>query len=188
MRVNVVWSWCLCVFGVCGECLVVLVVVPGSVLVVCCCCCCVVVLLLRVLSCVLLLCVCVLCVLLCVCVVWVLCVVRAVCSVVLGFVVCCTCMLPWHLPECFVVNTSRFVFAPVHTHKGSGSHFDCCPRPCSSTCRWARLATHRRSGPHFVCIPCSHAHFGSATTASVSSPKRPGSLHRLAHAAGHGHF
>ena len=172
MRVNVVWSWCLCVCGVCGECLVVLVVVPDSVLVVCCCCfvgCC---------------CVCCCCVF----VLCVLCVVRAVCCVVLGFVVCCTCMLPWHLPECFVVHTSRFVFTPVHTHKGSGSHFDFCPRPCSSTCRWARLATHRRSGPHFVCIPCSHAHFGRATTACVSSPKRRGSLHRLAHAAGHGHF
>ena len=40
----------------------------------------------------------------------------------------------------------------------SGSHVDFCPRPCPSTYQWARLATHR------------------------------GSLHRLAHAAGHGYF
>ena len=83
---------------------------------------------------------------------------------------------------------SRFIFAPVHIHKGSGSHFNFCPRPCSSTCRWARVATHRRIGPHLVCIPCSHAHFGRTTTACVSSPKRLGCLHWLAHAAGHRHF
>ena len=45
-------------------------------------------------------------------------------------------------------------------------HF--CPRPCSSTRRWARLATHRHSGPHSVCIPCSYAHFGRASTGAIS--------------------
>ena len=43
-------------------------------------------------------------------------------------------------------------------------------------------------GDHSMCIPCSYAHFGRATTACVSSPKRLGCLHWLAHAAGHGHF
>ena len=42
-------------------------------------------------------------------------------------------------------------------YKGPGPYIHFCPRPCSSTCRWARLATHRRRGPHFVCIPCSRA-------------------------------
>ena len=56
------------------------------------------------------------------------------------------------------------------------------------TYRWARLATHRHWGPHFVAIPCSCAHFGHITAAYVSSPERRGSLHRLAHVAGHGHF
>ena len=49
------------------------------------------------------------------------------------------------------------------THKGSGSQFHVCPRPCLSTCRWARLATHRHWGP--LCVspvlscplwPCNH--------------------------------
>ena len=43
-------------------------------------------------------------------------------------------------------------------------------------------------GDHCVCIPCSRAHFGRVTAACVSSPKRLGSLHRLTHAARHGHF
>ena len=30
----------------------------------------------------------------------------------------------------------------------SGSHVHVYPRPCSSTCRWAKLATHRQNGPH----------------------------------------
>ena len=49
------------------------------------------------------------------------------------------------------------------THKGSGSQFHVCPRPCLSTCRWARLATHRHWRP--LCVspvlscplwPCNH--------------------------------
>ena len=95
-----------------------------------------------------------------------------------------------HFFERFTSNTVfsqiSLNVAPVYNHKGSGSHFDFCQRPCSSTCRWARLATHRHSGPHFVCIPCSHTHFGRGTTACVSSPRRRSSLHWLAHAARHG--
>ena len=34
--------------------------------------------------------------------------------------------------------------------KGSGSYVHFCPRPCLSTCRWARLATHRHWGP--LCV------------------------------------
>ena len=37
-------------------------------------------------------------------------------------------------------------------HKESGSQVHLCPRPCSSTCRWAKLQTHRRRRPHSVCI------------------------------------
>ena len=77
---------------------------------------------------------------------------------------------------------------PVHIHKWSGSHVHFYPRPCSSTCRQANFSTHRHSGPHFVCNPCSCAHFGRVTAACVSSPKRLGCLHWLAHAARHGHF
>ena len=91
-----------------------------------------------------------------------------------------------YLPECFVASTRELpqqkpclikicLRACSHSQdRGRGSHFDFCPRPCSSTCRWARLATHRHIGPHFVCIPCSHAHLGLFTTACVSAPKRLG--------------
>ena len=34
----------------------------------------------------------------------------------------------------------------MFAHKGSGSHVHVCPRPCSSTCRWARHPTHRHKG------------------------------------------
>ena len=49
------------------------------------------------------------------------------------------------------------------TGMGSGSCFHFCPRPCSSTYRWTRLATHRHWGP--LCVypvlscplwPCNH--------------------------------
>ena len=43
-------------------------------------------------------------------------------------------------------------------------------------------------GDHSMCIPCSYAHFRRVPTACVSSPKRLGCLHKLAHAAGHGVF
>ena len=36
--------------------------------------------------------------------------------------------------------------------------------------------------------PCSDAHIRQVTTACVSSPRGLGCLHKLAHAAGHGHF
>ena len=76
--------------------------------------------------------------------------------------VLCPCVC-FHLPSTmFSLSTSEltscslfsssFVFAPVHFHKGSRSHFDFCPRPCSRTCRWARLAAHGRRRPHFVRI------------------------------------
>ena len=53
---------------------------------------------------------------------------------------------------------------PAHLHKVSGSYVHFCPRPCLSTCRWARLATHRHWGP--LCVypvplcplwPCNHS-------------------------------
>ena len=38
-------------------------------------------------------------------------------------------------------------FSGVLFYKVSGSYVRVCPRPCLSTCRWARLATHRHNGP-----------------------------------------
>ena len=55
--------------------------------------------------------------------------------------------------------------------QGSRSHVHFCPHPCSSTCRWARLATHRHNGPHQVRGPCSRGHGGCVATARVSSPR-----------------
>ena len=76
----------------------------------------------------------------------------------------------YHLPS-RMFRRQHTCPATVHIHQGSGSCFHFCPRPCVSTCRWARLATHRHIGPHFVCISCSHAHLARATTACVSSPR-----------------
>ena len=70
---------------------------------------------------------------------------------------------------CFVkkhILDGSLVWACSHS-QGSGSHVDFCPRPWSSTCRWARFSTHRHNGPHSVCNPCSRAHFGHVTAACV---------------------
>ena len=72
--------------------------------------------------------------------------------------------------ECSSVRWEKHILdgslaKPVHIHKGSGSHVDFCPRPCSSTCRWVRFSTPRHSGPHSACNPCSCAHFGHVTAA-----------------------
>ena len=40
--------------------------------------------------------------------------------------------------------------ACLFAYKASGSYVHFCPRPCLSTCRWARLATHRHWGP--LCV------------------------------------
>ena len=62
------------------------------------------------------------------------------------------------LPQCGLVWSS-FVFVCAHILT-----FDFCPRPCSSTYRWARLATHRYRGTT-LCVyhvllcppwPCYH--------------------------------
>ena len=63
------------------------------------------------------------------------------------------------------ISWTAVLHEPVHIHKGSGSHVDFCPCPCSSTCRWVRFSIHRHSGPHSVCNPCSRAHFGHVTAA-----------------------
>ena len=55
--------------------------------------------------------------------------------------------------------------------KGLGSHVHVCPRPCSSTRRWAGVQPTDTTGPRSACIPCSHAHLGRAPTACVSSPR-----------------
>ena len=75
-------------------------------------------------------------------------------------------------------------------HQGSGSYVHISPRPCFEHLSMGQAcnAPTPRDAQHFVCSPCSRAHFGRATTACVSSPRRLGSLQRLAHAAGHRHF
>ena len=64
---------------------------------------------------------------------------------------------------------------------GLESHGHFCPRPCSSTYRWARITIHAK-GPHSMksvlsrpLWPCSHRICVIA--------QRLGSLHKLAHAA-----
>ena len=57
-----------------------------------------------------------------------------------------------------------FVFVRFFCHhKGSGSYVHFCPRPCSSTYRWAKLPTHRHKGTTLNEVraltppwPCSH--------------------------------
>ena len=51
--------------------------------------------------------------------------------------------------SCLVLSCLVLRSACSHT-KVSGSYVHYCPRPCSSTCRWARLATHRHWGPLHV--------------------------------------
>ena len=50
--------------------------------------------------------------------------------------------------SCLVLSVLVLSCLCVHSaclfaHKGSGSYVHFCPRPCPSTCRWARLATQR---------------------------------------------
>ena len=45
--------------------------------------------------------------------------------------------------------------ALMSVHKGLGSYVHVCPRPCSSTNRWAKLATHLRKD-HTQCYLHSH--------------------------------
>ena len=81
--------------------------------------------------------------------------------------------------------TNTIVLSLFHNRMWKSGSWACvsyvhfCTRPCSSTCRWSRLATHRHREPHSMCSPCPHAHFGFATSACVSSLKRLGCLHFL---------
>ena len=55
----------------------------------------------------------------------------------------------WRCLCYFLVWFIWFVFVWLRFfchHKGSGSHVHFCPRPCSSTYRWAKLSTHRHKG------------------------------------------
>ena len=58
----------------------------------------------------------------------------------------------------------------------SGSYSLVRPRPCSSTCRWARCATHRQK--------CSAAHFGRVPAAPCITAEGTGRFQGLARAAG----
>ena len=70
----------------------------------------------------------------------------------------------------------RVCVLPVLYHKGSGSYSLVCPRPCSSTCRWARRSTHRQK--------CSHAHFGRVSAAPCITAEGTGRFQGLAWATG----
>ena len=65
--------------------------------------------------------------------------------------------------SCLVLSCLSLRLACLFAHKGSKYHVHFCPRPCSSTCRWARLATHLHWRPLFVyplllcpLWPCNH--------------------------------
>ena len=94
------------------------------------------------------------------------------------------CSLPTHVNfDSAVLSGLDFSSRLLTFTEGSGS----CVRFCHVFVRAhvdgpGSQPTHRRIGPHFACIPCSHARFGSASTACVSSPKRLGCLHGLAKA------
>ena len=74
------------------------------------------------------------------------------------------CFSSFYSP-CFSLSLPHpLFFAAVHIHNGSGSHFDFCPRPCSSTCRMGHarnpptLWTTLRVYPVLLCplCPCYH--------------------------------
>ena len=70
------------------------------------------------------------------------------------FALCCLRRLCVDVVKCCLCHWSCLVLslrsACLFEHKGSGSYVHLCPRPCLSTCRWARLATHRHWGP--LCV------------------------------------
>ena len=70
----------------------------------------------------------------------------------------------------------RVSVLPVVHCKGSGSYSLVCPRPCSSTCRWARCATHRQK--------CSYAHFDRVSAAPCITAEGTGLFLKLARATG----
>ena len=74
---------------------------------------------------------------------------------------------------------------PISRCLGSSVRF--CPRPCSSTWRWARLATHRHRGPHSA-LPLLSCPLWPCNHRVCVIAKRLGFLRSLALAAGHGFF
>ena len=112
---------------------------------------------------------------------------KSVASIVLR--VCCSFVLLFH----------SFLFSTLFSHSLS---FSLCLFTCTRGRGLAFTSAHllvrapidgpgsqpTDIGDHSVCTPCSRTDFGRVTTACVSSPKRLGSVHWLAHAAGHGHF
>ena len=69
------------------------------------------------------------------------------------------------------VSSSFCLSSCLMAHRGSGSHIHLCPRPCSSTYRWAGLPPHRHKGPHLCAVCALTPPFGRVTAASVSSPR-----------------
>ena len=72
----------------------------------------------------------------------------------------------------------RFVacWLPVFDRKGSGSHRDVCPRPCSSTCQRARCATHQHM--------CFRARVNRVSVALCIKASGIGAFHQLARVTG----
>ena len=93
-----------------------------------------------------------------------------------------------HARNRICIRVSFSFSLPFHFHKGVGVL-----RSFSPTSLFEHLSVGQALNPptqwttHTECGPCSHAHFGWATTACVSSQKRRCNLHRLAHAARHGY-
>ena len=92
------------------------------------------------------------------------------------------------LLQCSGLLLFLFVCSVACCTRGRGLTFTSARVLVRARYRWAKLSTHRHRSPHLLCGLCSHAHFGRATTARVSSPRRLVRPHWLAHAAEHGHF
>ena len=93
---------------------------------------------------------------------------------------CVCCVLPHRVFSCLVWSSCL-------VHKGSGSHFHFCPRPCSSTHRWARRSQPTNTGDHAVKSVLPYPHQPDDHRMCVIA-KRLGCLHRLTHAARLGYF
>ena len=93
---------------------------------------------------------------------------------------CCMLRRVRFCGDSVVLSDQDLSCAPVRTHNGSGSYFHFCPRPCSSTCPWAKLST-TDTRDHTNAWSVLSRSFGRVTTARVSSPKRLGAVSMGSH-------
>ena len=113
---------------------------------------------------------------------------KSVASIVLC--VCCSFVLLFHsslFSALFSHSFCLFLFA-CSPAQGVGVLRSLLPTSLDEQLSMGQARNPRDIGDHSVCTPCTRAHFGRVTTACVSSPKRLGCLHWLAHAAGHEHL